>query len=275
MKIAVTGGNGLVGRFFVAEALAAGDQVVCLSRTPSPEVPHLPYDLNGPAPDLAGFDAVIHCAYLHEPGKYRGGEGNDPDGFRRANLDGSLALIRAAEAAGVRRFIFLSSRAVYGQQAPGAVLTEDMHCTPETLYGQVKLQVEQALATSRLKSTSLRATGVYGPGPAHKWQGLFDDFAAGRRIAPRVGTEVHGADLAAAGRVALTQDTPPILNVSDLLLDRSDLLAMYLEASHRKGPIPARARSKDYYVMDTSRLRALGWQPGGIARLKEALRAMV
>ena len=50
----------------------------------------------GERPDLAGIGAVVHCAFAHVPGRYRGGEGDDPEGFRRANLDGSLALIRAA-----------------------------------------------------------------------------------------------------------------------------------------------------------------------------------
>ena len=279
MKIAVTGGGGLVGRFFVEEALAAGDEVASLSRRParfSAPVAHIAYDLTGPAPDLSGFDAVIHCAFLHEPGKYRGGEGNDPEGFRRANLGGTLALIRAAEAAGVQRFVFLSSRAVYGTQPAGVPLTEETECRPNTLYGEVKREAEEALGASSLKGTSLRATGVYGPGPAHKWQGLFNDYRTGKRIAPRIGTEVHGKDLAAAGRIALTQNTPPVLNVSDLLLDRSALLTAYQEITHIKGPIPARAADRAAYnVMDCAALRALGWSPGGMAALKAALKEMV
>jgi nucleoside-diphosphate-sugar epimerase len=279
MKIAVTGGGGLVGRFFVEEALAASDEVTNLSRSParfSAPVAHTPYDLTGPAPDLSGFDAVIHCAFLHEPGKYRGGEGKDPEGFRHANLGGTLALIRAAEAAGVQRFIFLSSRAVYGTQPAGVPLTEETKCRPNTLYGEVKREAEEALGASSLKGTSLRATGVYGPGPAHKWQGLFNDYRTGKRIAPRIGTEVHGKDLAAAGRIALTQNTPPVLNVSDLLLDRSALLTAYQEINRIKGPIPTRARDRAAYnVMDCAALRALGWSPGGMAALKAALKEMV
>ncbi|MGB0904714.1 MAG: NAD-dependent epimerase/dehydratase family protein, partial [Mangrovicoccus sp.] len=157
MRLAITGGTGLVGRFLVQEALAAGDDVTLLSRrAPEPgffagPVAHLLYSLTAPAPMLHEFDALIHCSFDHIPGRYRGGEGDDPEGFRRANLEGSLTLIRAAEAAGVTRFVFLSSRAVYGRQPPGARLQEDTPCHPNTLYGEVKLAIEQALAASALQ----------------------------------------------------------------------------------------------------------------------------
>ncbi len=119
MKIAVTGGAGLVGRFFVEDALAHGDTPEVLSRHAPPDgafsapVAHRPFAL-GDRPALSGVDVLIHCAFSHVPGRYRGGEGDDPDGFVRANLDGTVALFEAASASGVPCLVFLSTRAVYG-----------------------------------------------------------------------------------------------------------------------------------------------------------------
>lgn len=290
MRIAVTGGTGLVGRFIVEAALAAGDSVLTLSRrTPksgffSAPVTHLWFDLTGRVPDLEGVDALVHAGFAHVPGRYRGGEGDDPEGFLAANLQGSLRLFDAARAAGVARIVFLSSRAVYDGYPAGTALTEDLPPQPETLYGRAKLDTERALGNltgSGIATCALRATGIYGPagpGQRHKWTKLFANFARGYDIAPRVASEVHGADLAAAVRLALTSApdaVPEILNVSDLLLDRHDLLAEVAQLTGQVAALPARADASRVNAMQTDRLRALGWEAGGMARLRSALPEML
>lgn len=283
MRLAITGGTGLVGRFLVQEALAAGDEVTVLSRRPpapgfyARPVAHLPHDLDAPPPALSGHDALIHAGFAHLPGRYRGGEGDDPAGFMRRNLEGSAALIAAAEAAGLARLVFLSSRAVYGRQPSGAVLSETTEPHPDSLYGQVKLEAEARFAASRIPATILRATGVYGPpgpGQSHKWAALFAQFAAGEPIAPRVGTELHGADLAAAMRLGLQGRAEGVLNASDLLLDRRDLLALWAQLSGQDGILPAAADGAAFNPMDCARLRACGWVPSGQAGLRAALMQM-
>ncbi|MBD3765725.1 MAG: NAD(P)-dependent oxidoreductase, partial [Rhodobacterales bacterium] len=233
MTVAVTGGTGLVGRHFVRAARAVGQGVVILSRRPPPPgtlaagVDWQPFDLAAPRLP-AGVTTLVHCALAHEPGRYRGGEGGEPERFVRLNRDGSIALFAAARAAGVARAVFLSSRAVYDGLPPGAALDEGAALAPDTLYGRVKAQVERALdalTAPGFQTLSLRATGVYGPGPDHKWAGLFAEFAAGRPIAPRAGTEVHGDDLARAADLALAAGVTGPLNVTDLVVDRHDLLA--------------------------------------------------
>ena len=286
MRLAVTGGTGLVGRFLVEAAFAAGDRVTVLTRRPPNPgffpgaVEHAAYDLTGPPPPLDGVDALIHAGFSHVPGKYRGGEGDDPEGFLSANRDGTLRLFEAAARAGVGRVIFLSSRAVYGDYPPGTALTEAMPPRPDTLYGEVKAEAEAALA--RLPGgVTLRATGVYGPagpGQRHKWADLFARFLAGEPVEPRRGTEVHGADLAAAVRLALDASAEQlgdgVFNVSDLLLDRRDLLAEVARATGCPHPLPP-ASDAAVSVMRCDRLAALGWRPGGMARLRASLPAML
>lgn len=288
MRLAITGGTGLVGQFLVRRAIADGHDVTILSRTPpaadlfSTPVAHRPYDLDGALPDLSGFDALIHAAFAHVPGKYRGGEGDDPDSFLRRNRDGSIALFDAARTAGVERVLFLSSRAVYGAYPPGTPLTEDLPPKPDTLYGQVKLDAERALAALTrpgFATASLRATGVYGPGRHHKWCGMFADFRAGRPIAPRVATELHGDDLAAACQVLLTAPdaalAPHVFNASDLVLDRHHLLRALRDRTGWMCPLPDPADASQVSVMDCARLRALGWTPGGVHKLAQALDEML
>lgn len=283
----VSGGTGYVGRFIVERLLKAGHKVVVLGRsTPSAgffsaPVGFAPLDLDSGRVDPELFAAAtffVHAAFDHVPGRYRGGEGDDPETFRRRNLDGSIALFEAAKAAGVRRTVFFSSRAAYGTRAPGVWLDEADEAIPDTLYGEVKLEAENALqqlSNDSFLGISLRVTGVYGPaGPGrdHKWAGLFADYLAGRTIAPRAGTEVHGDDVAEAVRIVLEHPAPPdLLNVSDNLVDQHDLLAIVKELKGSPHPLPACAISTGINPMRTDRLRALGWAPGGEARLRTAV----
>lgn len=284
--ILISGATGFAGRFIAEGFLKDGHDVIAMGRAWPPPgffsepVEWVAGDLDPDhdfAPAFSGVDVFIHCAFQHVPGRYRGGEADDPDGFVRANVDGTLALMQAAQTAGVCRTIFLSSRAVYGPQPPGTTLTEQTPCAPDTLYGEVKLAVEQALAdiaSDRFLPVILRATGIYGPGGpgrTHKWSDLCTAFKAGEPIASRIGTEVHGDDLANAVCLLATCPTavlsrfgpPPIFNVSDILLDRHDLLAAYAAKAAITHAPPHRADAAAFNVMDCSRLKALGWRPRG------------
>lgn len=286
MRIAVTGATGYVGHFIAAELLRAGHRVTALGRRPSrhAEAGHAPFDLDGPPPDLSATDALVHAALAHVPGRYRGGEGNDTAGFVRRNRDGTRRLFEAAHAAGVGRLLFLSSRAVYGAYPPGTALHERLVPRPDTLYGEVKLAGERALAGLAGPACAvavLRATGVYGPpvpGLPHKWDDLFAAFARGERLAPRSGTEVHADDLARAVRLLAEADAatlaPRLFNVSDFALDRRALLAAFARCTGLTGPLPEAADTAGLRAMTTDRLRALGWRPRGPGALAEAVRAV-
>lgn len=271
MRVLLTGGSGRVGAFVAPALVAAGHAVIRLDRAPAAPG-SLAFDLARPPDRLPPADALVHLALAHVAGRYRGGEGDDPAGFLRLNRDGSLALFAAARAAGVGRIVLLSSRAVYGDARRGEVLRETDPPAPDTLYGAMKVAVEPAA------DVALRATGVYGLAPAartHKWSGLFADFDAGRPVAPRVATELHGDDLATAVLLLLDRaDVRGPCNASDLLLDRADLLAAVAARTGRRRPPPPRAAGPPPGVMATDRLRALGWRPGGPSRLAAFLDAI-
>ena len=262
MHVLVTGAGGTVGRFLVAALVAAGHRVTSLGRRPGDH----PWDLADPVPRLPPADALVHAALAHVPGAYRGGEGNDPARFRRLNLDGTVRLF---DAAGPARIVFLSSRAIYGDHRRGETLRETNIPAPNSLYGEIKLAAEAALGP---RGCALRATGIYGGHP-HKWQDLFAAYLRGDAIAPRRATELHGADLADAALLLLAASETGPFNASDLLLDRHDLLARVRARTACPHPPPRRIDGPAPGVMDTARLRALGWRPGGLARLDAFLDA--
>lgn len=271
MRIALTGASGFIGGFIASAARDAGHQVTPVGRANGWSL--------GDTPDLSGQDALIHCAFQHVPGRYRGGEGGDPHAFRRANLSGSLRLFEAAGLAGLR-VLFLSSRAVLDGWPPGSHLGEAMQPCPTTLYGEVKALGEAGLHNLVAQGCAIRATGVYGPAPAgrdHKWAALFRDFLDGRVITPRVASEVHGADLAQAVLLLLaTPELPRITHISDLVLDRHDLLARVARTTgHYPGPLPDRADRTGLKLLDCAALTRLGWRGGGWPRLDAALPGLI
>jgi len=273
VRVLLTGGSGQVGGFVAPALEAAGHEVIRLARRDPGRGGWIPWSLEATPPPLPPADGLVHLALEHAPGRYRGGEGDDPGRFLRLNRDGTLALFAAARAAGARRIVFLSSRAVYGDARRGETLRETDAPAPDSLYGEVKRAVEAAAPDA----ASLRATGVYGLPPGggpHKWAGLFADYLAGRPIAPRRASEIHGDDLAAAVLLLLGRpEARGAFNASDLLLDRHDLLAAVAARTGCRRPPPPPAPEAPPGVMATERLRAIGWRPGGRPRLAAFLDA--
>ncbi len=122
------------------------------------------------APDLrealAGVAAVIHLAGRAHVMRETAA---DVDGaFRRANVEATHQLAAQAAAAGVRRFVFLSSVKVNGERTGDRPFTEADAPAPEDAYGRSKQAAEQALhgiaAATGLEVAIIRPPLVYGPG---------------------------------------------------------------------------------------------------------------
>ncbi|MCG7392873.1 NAD-dependent epimerase/dehydratase family protein [Microvirga sp. ACRRW] len=164
--IALTGSTGFIGRHLLSELPRRGYRVRVLLRRPS-EVPAgassaVIGDIASPhnmAAALRDVDMVIHSA-----GLAHAMSGKPEDDYRTINTEATIKLAQAAERAGVKRFIFLSSiRAQSGPVAEG-VLTEEMEPKPTDAYGRSKLEAEKGLAELGLDWAALRPVLVYGPG---------------------------------------------------------------------------------------------------------------
>ncbi len=146
--IAITGGTGFVGSRLIALAAEAGHQIRALTRREQAEREHITWvrgDLENAAAlaDLAqGADAVIHVA----------GVVNAPDraGFARGNIDGTRNMLAAAEDAGVKRFVHVSSLAAREPEM--------------SAYGWSKAEGDALVQASLLDWTIVRPPAIYGPG---------------------------------------------------------------------------------------------------------------
>jgi UDP-glucose 4-epimerase len=172
MRVLVTGGAGYIGSHTVALLRARGDFVVVLD---SMEFGHR--EAIGDTPLVVGrthdqalvkqaigdhkLDAVIHFAAYKAAGESM----RNPAKYFANNVHGSLCLLEAAQQAGVRRFVFSSTAAVYGtpQSLP---VGEDAPLRPDNPYGESKLVVEQMLrwfdACHGLRGVALRYFNAAG-----------------------------------------------------------------------------------------------------------------
>ncbi|BBK33341.1 nucleoside-diphosphate-sugar epimerase [Stella humosa] len=171
MKVLVTGAAGFVGRAVVARLMGAGHSVMAAVRNaddaPAGTIACPIGDLAGPVdwrPALAGVDAVAHlAARVHV---MREGAADPDAAFAAVNVAATRGLAEAAVAAGVRRFVFLSSVKVMGERTTvGRPFRDDDRPAPEDAYGRSKLAAEDLLlAMPGLEPLILRPPLVYGPG---------------------------------------------------------------------------------------------------------------
>ena len=116
---------------------------------------------------LAGVDAVVHAAArVHVMAETTT---NPVDEFRRVNVQGTLSLARQAAAAGVRRFVFVSSIKVNGEATqPGHPFTPDDVPAPLDDYGVSKMEAENGLreiaGQTGMELVIIRPPLVYGAG---------------------------------------------------------------------------------------------------------------
>ncbi len=182
MRILVTGGAGYIGSVVAAQLLRAGHEVTIydnLSNGHRAAAPHEARFVHGDVSDGArlgetlrgGFDAVMHFAALIEAGESM----REPGRFFACNSGGALMLLRAMVGHGVKRFVFSSTAAVYGEPKETPI-TEEHPLEPTNAYGESKLLVERMLTWFQrihgVRCASLRyfnAAGAEGPrGEAHR-----------------------------------------------------------------------------------------------------------
>jgi nucleoside-diphosphate-sugar epimerase len=178
MRVLVTGGAGYVGSRLVPRLLEAGHGVNVLdlyifgdvfADLANPLLTQIRGDLRDPAvvaKAVAGCDAVIHLACVSNDPSFE----LDPALGKSINYDAFRPLVRAAKAAGVRRFIYASSSSVYGVKDEPNV-TEDLKLEPITDYSRFKALCEQVLEEERapgFTTLTLRPATVCGFAPRQR-----------------------------------------------------------------------------------------------------------
>ncbi len=232
-----------------------------------------------------GADAVVHLAYEHVPGRYRGGEGDDLAGWLESNLNGTLRLLQASQEAGVSQFIFLSSRAVFSRTDPGRALDETHPISPNSHYGAYKAAVEAFLQSYAglhgMATTSVRATGVYGltyPVQRTKWWNLVTEvLSGGENFTSGGGTEVHGEDVARViwALLARPDGDIPVIHLSDRYVTHRQVVELARRFSGIPGSLPEAPPSAPANPLACHRLVDLGLAFGGLPLLEATVAEMV
>lgn len=202
MKLAVTGGTGFVGAHLLDAALDAGHIVKALTRRDQPPREGLAW-VSGDLHDRAalenlvdGADAVIHVAGVITAA--------NAAGFELGNVAGTLSMLAAATAGGVRRFVHVSSLAAREPKL--------------SLYGASKHRAEELVHGSGLDWVIARPPAVYGPGDKETLE-LFRMAKLGLMLMPPKGrvSVIHVGDLARL-LLALAEYSAP----SNLLVEADD-----------------------------------------------------
>lgn len=181
MMLAVTGGTGFVGSHLIDAALAAGHQLKALTRREQPSRDGIEW-IAGDLDDRAALhrlvtdvDAVIHVAGVISA--------RNAAGFERGNVAGTLAMLAAATAGGIHRFVHVSSLAAREPKL--------------SLYGGSKARSEELIRSSGLEWSIVRPPAVYGPGDKETLD-LFKMARGGQIYMPPKGrlSLIHVDDLA-------------------------------------------------------------------------------
>lgn len=195
MRILLTGHHGYIGSVTGPALENAGHEVVGLDtfyyrgcdfgvdRTPVGETALDVRDVT--AERLEGFDAVVHLAALS----------NDPLGDLKRewtyaiNLDGTIAIARAAKMSGVGRFVFASSCSMYGASSTDDLLDETAPLRPLTPYAESKVRSEEALrelADDDFSPVYMRNATAYGVSPRLRLDVVLNNLAAWAHTTGRI-----------------------------------------------------------------------------------------
>ncbi len=298
MRVLVTGGAGYIGSVITEELLEAGHSVVVYDSLVKGHMEAIHPEAVFVQAELAKdtlrrvleeqqIEAIIHmAAFSLVPESV-----THPETYFENNVSGSLGVVEAMIQAGVKRLVFSSTAALYGEQEQMPIV-EEAQTQPTNPYGASKLIVEQMLPwlaqAHGLTCTSLRyfnaagATGRYGEDhhPETHLIPLVLTAALEDQPVQIFGTDyptpdgtgirdyIHVVDLAQAHIQALTR-TEPGLRIYNLGNGQGYSVRQVIESAQRVTGLPIRVEERprrpgDQAITSASsaRIRAeLGWQP--------------
>jgi nucleoside-diphosphate-sugar epimerase len=286
--VALTGATGFIGQYLLSELPKRGYRLRVLLRRPSTipleSASAVIGDLSraqNMSQALAGVDAVIHSA-----GIAHAMSGVPEDDYRLLNTEATIRLAQAAQRAGARRFVFLSSIRAQCGPVEDEVQTERVEPKPVDAYGRSKLAAEQGLAALDLDWVALRPVLVYGPGVKGNMAELIR-LARSRLPLPFGGLTARRSLLSLDNLVQAidcTLSAPSPLRRPLVVADPEPLTLPDMVAAIRRGlgrrpglvPLPAAmlaaacrlvGRAESYrrlagsLVADPAALQQLGWTP--------------
>lgn len=294
MTYLVTGGAGFIGSHLVEALLEQGHRVRVLDNCSTGNREYLPLraelvvaditNYDAIRPSFLGCDGVFHIAGL--PNVQRSID--QPKETHDVNLTGTLHVLEAARVAGVRRIVFASSAAVYGDQ--GALPHhEGMEPKPKSPYALQKLIGEEYCRSyarmGALETVCLRLANIYGPhaSDAGVYANVIPLFlrqaAAGQPLTITGDGEqtrdyIHVSDVVQATIAAMTRHTVgqgEILNVSSNVERSVNAIARLIG-----GPVQSIASRVEPRRMRLDNQRArdlLGWEPR--VAFPEGIRALL
>jgi dTDP-4-dehydrorhamnose reductase len=172
-QVLVVGGDGLVGRHLAEILRAQGHSVVATSRRPGAGT--LALDLAAPPLDALagrGFSHAFICAAVTSLQACEAA----PEATRRANVEGTLALMRRLAADG-SHLVFFSSSQVFDGEIP--LPDEAAPTAPKNAYGRQKREVEEAVAAEGLPAAVIRIPKILARHPVGVFRGWYDSLRRG------------------------------------------------------------------------------------------------
>ena len=296
MLWSISGGAGFLGLHLARRLLADGPDVRTLDVVPldDVELERSVDELRGDIRDrdsvgklVQGSDVVVHAAAALPIQASRGS-------IRSVNVGGTENVLRAADDAGVRRVVFISSTAVYGVPEKHPI-EEDDPLVGVGSYGESKIDAEGLCRVAAVETTIVRPKTFIGPERLGVFEILFDWIREGRRIYTLgkghnryqllAVEDLVDAVVRAAAEPAAARETFNI-GATEFGTVRSDLQALidHAGSSSRLQPVPVRPAEialrglelmrvsplaewhyktahKDSFVDVTKAQRLLGWQP--------------
>ena len=298
MKLLVTGGAGFIGSHLVRKLLADGQKVTVLDNVSTGDWSNLPAGCDRWEMDIrseeareriiaAGFDAMVHLAGQTMVNVSI----DDPLFDATENVVGTVNLLEAARKGGIRRIVFASTAAAYGDVPENALpIREERLPAPMSFYGLTKVTVERYLKLYQeqfgLDYVVLRFANVYGERQGDRGEGgVISIFA--RKVAGGGALSVYGdghqtrdfiyaGDIATGICAALT--TPAANTVYNLSTQTEtsllDLIQIFGRITGRKietNFCPERAGDICRSVLCNEKARqALKWQP--VTSLEQGLK---
>lgn len=284
-RLAVTGGAGFIGSNLV-EALAGENEVIViddLSAGKSLNLKGIDARLiRGSITDLEllkkafnGVDCVFHLAAIASVQK----SVEDPVRTNEVNIDGTLNVLVAARDAGVRRVVFASSSAVYGD-SPEQPKREDMIPNPKSPYAVTKLTGEHYARVFQelygLEAVVLRFFNVFGPkqDPSSEYSGVISRFiSAVLKGEPPViygdGAQtrdfVYVADVVRACILASRSRATGVFNIASGKSTSLNQLATMIGEAAGRDVVPGYAEPRQgdikHSLADVSKAGEIGYRP--------------